>query len=143
MNLNTYFTGITGVIPPQVDVLTQALTLTNYNTVANATLTALNDHVPPETADSIRAMAYYIATLNGGNPDAGTILHTIATATWEAIGLEVDARPALTWEQRAGIIATVMGVSKSIIAEEAVRLEALAWLDTTLPEIDPDPVEPE
>lgn len=117
-------------------VLNQALTLTTYNTVANAALAVIdsNPDISDTTKAAIRAMAYRMATYNGGMPEAGTILHTIATTTWAAIGVAEDAVPALTAQQRADIIGIIMGVSKSIITAEAARLTALASADTTLPE---------
>lgn len=129
------FTGVSGIVPPQVPVLDTALRLSSYDAVAAATLAVIDSDpdTPDTTKHAMRAMAYRMATYNGGNPEAGTILHTIATTTWAAIGVAEDAVPALTTQQRAGIIDIVMGVSKSIIAAEAARLEALADTDTALP----------
>lgn len=120
----------------QTTILTEALRLSSYDAVATATLAVIDSDpdTPDTTKHAMRAMAYRMATYNGGNPEAGTILHTIATTTWAAIGVAEDAVPALTTQQRAGIIDIVMGVSKSIIAAEAARLSALAASDTTLPE---------
>lgn len=120
----------------QIQILSTAITLTTYDTVANAALAIIDSN--PDTDDTtkaaIRAMAYRMATYNGGTPEAGTILHTIATTTWAAIGYAEDAIPALTTADRAGIINIIMLVSKSIINDEASRLAALATTDTTLPE---------
>lgn len=126
---------------PQCQVLAQALAVSDYDTISNATLAILSasEDVPDIVKAHIRTKAFAMAMLNNGNPDAPSILHIIANTTWSTIGIADDAIPALTWEQRTGIIDVVMGVSKSIIAGEAVRLESLAELDTALPE----PVEPE
>src|SRR5690606_18587897 len=116
--------------------LDTALRLSSYDAVANATLAVIDSDpdTPDTTKHAMRAMAYRMATYNGGMPEAGTILHTIATTTWAAIGVAEDAVPALTAQQRADIIGIIMGVSKSIITDEAARLTALASADTTLPE---------
>lgn len=121
---------------PQYTILTEALRLSTYDAVADATLAVIDSDpgTPDTTKHAIRAMAYRMATYNGGVPEAGTILHTIATTTWAAIGVAEDAVPALTTEQRAEIIDIVMSVSKSIITAEATRLTGLANTDTTLPE---------
>ena len=120
---------------PQHTILNEALRLSTYDAVASATLAVIDSDpaTPDTTKHAMRAMAYRMATYNGGNPEAGTILHTIATTTWAAIGVADDALPALTTADRAALIDIVMAVSKDIITAEATRLSALAGMDTTLP----------
>lgn len=118
---------------PHHRVLAKALHLAGFAVVRDAALAALDGHLPEGIEDAVRVMTFYMATLNGGNPDAGSILHTIATATWEAIGLPMDARPPLILEQRLGIITALMGVCRAIIEAERARLANVIALDTTLP----------
>lgn len=126
---------------PQSALLSEALRLAGYDAVAAETLSyiAVDPDMPEIVKGNIRAMAFYMASLNGGNPDAGSILHTIATAPWSVIGVADESIPALTTENRLAIIELVMMVCQQIINAEAGRLTALAELDVTITVPDPDP----
>ena len=119
---------------PQCQVLQQALDLTNYATVCAGVL-AVTDQVYANsegTKHAIGRLGERMAWLNGGQPDAGSILHTIATTKWEDNG--ITGVPALEPTDRAGLIAIVMTVSKQIISAEINRLQGLVDVDADLPE---------
>lgn len=120
----------------QSDILSLALKYAGYNAVAMAALAVIdsNEATPDSVKGAIRAMAFRMASFNGGTPQAASILKEIQTCTWEAIGLPVDGVPALDTAQREAIINVIMGVSKQVILAEANRLELLAANDTVLPQ---------
>src|SRR4051794_25066725 len=121
---------------PQYYTLAEALKLASYETIALAALAVIdsNEATPDNVKGAIRAMAFKMATLNGGHAEAGTILHHIQTTTWAFIGLPVDGIPALDNAQREAIVNVIMGVSKQIILAEGVRLYDLANTNTALVE---------
>lgn len=124
----------------QAEVLEQALKIAGYADIANAALQAIDSdpNTPAESKAAIRAMAYWMP--NNIVLNAGDILHTIATAPWELIG--ITSAPALEASHREAIIGVIMAVSKSVIGFEVARLEAIADADTSLPEGWANPPEP-
>lgn len=93
--------------------------------------------LPPEIKHAVRAMAYRMASFNGGRPDAGIILHTILRAGWDTIG--APDTTALTLEERQGLVLVILSVCRGIIEAKRERLADVVALDTDFPV--PEPAE--
>jgi hypothetical protein len=122
----------------QAEILDNALKIKGFDYVMNQSLTVIDSN--PDLTDKTKMAIRAFAIKLGAFPHAATILHEINVSGWERIGLAPDSVTPLDTSMRLAVIAIILDVCKSILAEESERLSLLSEADTTIspPESEPE-----
>jgi len=116
-----------------IPVFTQALMLSNFDTIRAQMLAAIqaDANFATEQKLAIRLAGAEMQSPGPWDHAIDELLLSIINMTWEEIS--ADGVSALLPEQREAIIQGIMAICKGIIQAEADRLSTLAASDTSLP----------